>query len=149
MAVATRAQIKTRIETLLDDITGLTVLTGRENAIAASTLPACEVRRGIETSVRHSAQHRRITMEYEIYVWVREIVKPESNAELDYVSDAVDAWIDTLPDFFYARQRLERNDAGLVFGMGDITAVHPVLSEPRNTKTYGGMRVVLPLVVIR
>src|SRR5687768_2871588 len=125
MAAATRAELRARIEAILDDITGLTLLTGREALVSRSTLPAFEVRRPTVTRHVHAARQILVTLRYPIWVLVQEMPDMSSDTDLDTALDACELWQETIAAALEAKPRLERNDTGLVFGMGDLELSAP------------------------
>src|SRR5688500_4684983 len=116
MAV-TKAQLRARIEAILDDIDGLTVLTGRELKFSATSAPAVEVRRPAITRKRIAAGQYQITLRYPVWVIVVTVPDMMNYADLDTAYDAAELWEETISAVFEGKPRLERNDAGLAFGV--------------------------------
>jgi hypothetical protein len=150
MAVATVAQIKTRIETLADAAI-TTLLTGSEYAIARSTLPAVEIRAGAAERRKHGAQITQTTREFEIWLFVAEITNPEDPTDVNTALEACYPYCgETVPDYFAARPQLQDASKAnsLVFATGEMSDSGPATS-PHKQKTYAAVRFTLPVVTVR
>ncbi len=148
MAPPTRAQLRTRLEQIVDDIPSMGLLTGREEKLAATSLPASEVRRPAVVRKRMGVGQILVTLRYPVYVLVLALADSEKDAGIDTALDSCETWQDTIADYLEARQRLERNDTGLAFGMGEIEMSTPGISSYKELNVAGFI-VTVPVTVIR
>lgn len=149
MAVATTDQIKTRIETMADAIV-TTLLTGNEERIARSTLPAIEVRAGADTNERHGATGRLVTRQWQLWLLVAEIINPEQYADLLPATEACHPFLDSIPDYFMARPQLQNAAMAspLVYGTGLMDSSGPV-KTPYKGATYTAVRFTFDVTTMR
>lgn len=135
--------IKARIEALLDDIPGITLIT--ETTRLIPTLPAAEVVVRDATRQTIAARQVRVTRNFEIYLYVAQITQPENEAVLVDALEDCYTWVDTVADFFFQRPRLERNDSGIVFGTGEIQDSGALPAAYRG-QAYAAVRWILPVI---
>lgn len=148
MAVATIAQQKTRVETLCALVPGIeTVLTGAETIIPLDSLPAIEVRIGGARRESMSMYERLVTRDFELWLFFMELPKPESDNLINIALEALYPISESLPDFFMMRPRLENGDAGIVYGIGEMSDNGPAPS-PYKGKYYAVNRYILPVLTI-
>lgn len=149
MAVATTDQIKARIEALADAVV-TTLLTGNETVIAREMLPAVEVRPGPATNERHGPMSRMETRTWQLWLFVAEIINPEQYTDLLPATEACHPFLDSLPDYFMDRPRLEdANRANpLVYGTSLMDDSGPVRT-PFKTKTYTAVRFTFQVTTMR
>ena len=149
MAVATVDNVKTRLE-LLADAAVTTLLTGTEYAIAKSTLPAVEARPRAATNERHGGTGRLVTREWELWLFVRELTNPEDPADVLPALEACHAHLETVPDYFAARPRLQKADMSdpIVYGTTFLDDSGPVTS-PYKGKEYACVRFTFQVMTMR
>lgn len=149
--MATVNDIKERLKTLTDEVTGVGVLTGEEERLAASAVPAALVRARRASHARSGRDRRRVTRNFDVFVFVSEVKNATSEDDKQAALDAAEPYTDTVADLFYARPRLETS-AGValdgVISTGDMTDSGPTLT-PYKSKTYAAIRFTLPVTYLR
>lgn len=150
MATATVADTKTRIETLADAAI-TTLLTGSEERIARSTLPAIEARPGADSAQSNGAMGTLVTREWELWLFVSEIVRPDSYDDVTRALEACYPYLDSVPDYFKDRPQLQdANKADpLVFGTTRLTSSGAVTTPYKDSKTYSAVRFSFNVTVMR
>jgi hypothetical protein len=148
MAVATDAELKARVEALVDAITSVTLLTGAEAAISRDTLPAAKVKVVGGTREPYGAFKVMVTRTFQVHLFVKEIVQADNLADENVIVEACYPWMETVPDYFRARPSLELNDTGLAFITQPMSDSGPTTLTYAQT-SYAGVIYSLPVVVIR
>ena len=148
MAQPTRAQLRTRLEAVLDDITGLTLFTGTEELIASASLPAFRVLRPTVRRNRRAIGQVLMTLGYPVMVYIQALPSLTNDTDIDTAFDSCETWQDTIAAYLEARPNLQRNDSGLTFGMGDLECSQPGTMPIKGT-TYAGFSITVPLTIIR
>lgn len=141
------ADIKTRIEMLLGDISGVKLVL-KEDSRQITLLPAAEVLVRDGTRQTLDSGRVRVTRNFEIFLYIEKLAQLENDAVfIDALENSL-SWIDTVADFFMQRPRLEREDSGIVYGTGDIrdSAALPVTYRGQ---AYAAIRWVLPVIIHR
>jgi len=149
MTPPTNDAIKTRIETLADAAI-TTLLTGAEYAIARSTLSAIEARPIAATREQYAARELTVARGWQLWLFVAEVIHAEDSADTLAALEACHPYLDTVPDYFFARRALE--DAALanplVYDTSPMSDSGPAIN-PYKGKTYACVRFTLTVYVIR
>jgi hypothetical protein len=147
--MATEAEVKARIEVLADAAV-TTLLSGTEQRIARSTLPAIEVRVRGATRTHTTPQQERVRREYELWLFVAEVVKSDDPADVNAALEACYPYLNSIPDYFYQRPRLE--DANGVNALVDDTEPMTdsgAATTPYKNSEYAAVRFTLPVLTTR
>lgn len=150
MTLVTTDQVKARIEAIADAIPSITLLTGSEQSIAESSLPALEVRPGPATNERHGATGRLETRTWQLWLFVSEIINPEQYTDLLPATEACHPYLDSIPDYFKDRPQLQDANLAnpLVYGTGLMEDSGPVRT-PYKGKTYTAVRFTFSVTTMR
>lgn len=141
----TITQVKTRLETLLTGL-GLTALTGAENAVARTSLPAVAMRARAATREFNGRQDV-VTRRYVILLLAAE-VQSDQEEDVQDGFELVYPWLETIPSAFKGFPRLERTTGALtplVMSTGPMED-SGALCLPYKGQIYAGAAFTLPIV---
>lgn len=148
MAAATPAELRTRLEQILDDINGLGLLAGTEQRLAASTLPVVKVGRPAMQRPSLAYGQRRVIRRYPVDVLVQSLPDSYSSAQRDTAFDLCETWQNTIARYLEARTRLERNDSGIAFGMDALELSNPGIEGYMDLPHVAGFVLTVPVISI-
>lgn len=122
MSQVSTSDIRARIKALCALVPGITTIVSNEIGLDDSALPAIRVRIGTRISNRPVGAHQRlVTYQWEIWLAIQRVQRVDVDSEVDAAFDAMDVWLDIIPDFFKAHPRLALNDSGLVHDTGEMS----------------------------
>lgn len=156
MSVPTVAQQRTRIEALcalLPTVTPLVfvrVVTGSNCGIADGTFPAVEVRaRGARRERISTGTLLKVTRDWELWLFVSEVCDPTDVDEQRTAIEACDPYLESVPDFFEARTRLEdEDDNGIAYGTTVMQDTGAVLT-PYGVRVYSMVRYIFSTILVK
>lgn len=143
------ATVKARIEALADACVA-TLLTGEEQVLARSRLPAVEARPGAATNARNGAFGRLVTREWQLWFFGAEITTADDHEDTLAALEACYPYLEPIPDYFKDRPNLQdvNKTGGIVYGTSLMDDSGPRTS-PYKGKEYAVIRFTFNVITQR
>lgn len=139
------ATITARIVAIAEDMTGVTA-GDVYPADMNSALPFCFVEEGAATFAKTDSNNLRITQTFSLLLYVQAF-EEEKTGEADAAYQACRPYLTSVPEYFWNRTRLQRNDQGATSVLSANMPGHDgIQSADRNNYLYMGVAYTLTVV---